>query len=299
MVRDWEIDGRKEVITLFLAGERFIADRQSRGLSTETIAKLQRLVNELVAFFGDIPLSRIGIDEVGKFREEWKVRPSTARKKLERLRSFFKFCVSRKWIAENPASEIAPPKEISVERKPFEKDELEKISWAIPLFPSKGIYREDNRARIKAFVAVLRWTGLRIRDVVQLKKSQVEGERIVLRTHKNQKSVKLVLHPDAKLGLESVKNPGDYFFWSGLGNPKSCVGDWQRTFRRLSKLAGVHIHAHRWRHTFATDLLSKGVAVSEVAAILGNSPRIIEKHYSQWIQARQDAVEKAIKATWA
>jgi integrase len=32
-------------------------------------------------------------------------------------------------------------------------------------------------------------------------------------------------------------------------------------------LAGVHIHAHRWRHTFTTELLSKGVPVSEVAAI--------------------------------
>jgi hypothetical protein len=46
-------------------------------------------------------------------------------------------------------------------------------------------------------------------------------------------------------------------------------------------------------------LLSKGVPVSEVAAILGNSPRIVEKHYSQWIQARQDAIEKAIKAAWS
>ena len=56
-------------------------------------------------------------------------------------------------------------------------------------------------------------------------------------------------------------------------------------------------HAHRWRHTFATQLLSKGVPVSEVAAILGNSPRIIEKHYSQWIHARQDSVNAAVKAT--
>jgi hypothetical protein len=45
-------------------------------------------------------------------------------------------------------------------------------------------------------------------------------------------------------------------------------------------------------------LLSKGVPVSEVAAILGNSPRIVEKHYSQWIQARQLALEAAVKGTW-
>jgi Phage integrase family len=80
--------------------------------------------------------------------------------------------------------------------------------------------------------------------------------------------------------------------------PKAVSGDWQRTFRRLDKLAGVHIHAHRWRYTFATDLLSKGVPVSEVAAILGNSPRIVEKHYSQWISSRQAAIDSAVKAVW-
>jgi hypothetical protein len=35
------------------------------------------------------------------------------------------------------------------------------------------------------------------------------------------------------------------------------------------------------------------------AAILGNSPRIIEKHYSHWIQARQDSINAAVEATWA
>jgi hypothetical protein len=45
-------------------------------------------------------------------------------------------------------------------------------------------------------------------------------------------------------------------------------------------------------------LLSKGVPVSEVAAILGNSPAIVEKHYSQRIQSRQDRLNEAVKATW-
>jgi len=45
-------------------------------------------------------------------------------------------------------------------------------------------------------------------------------------------------------------------------------------------------------------LLSKGIPVSEVAAILGNSPRFVEKYYSQWISSRQDALNEAVKATW-
>jgi integrase len=66
----------------------------------------------------------------------------------------------------------------------------------------------------------------------------------------------------------------------------------------MGEIAGVHVHAHRWRHTFATQLLSKGVPVSEVAPTLGNSPRIVEKHYSQRLQARQAALEASVKTTW-
>jgi integrase/recombinase XerC len=299
IVRDWEIRGRDiESLSVREARKRFIADLTSRGLVEASISKSELLLDELEGKFGELPVARITTDDLAKFREGWNVRPITAIKKLERLRSFFKFCLSRKWVDENPALALRPPKEIAIEVKPYEKEELEKIGWAIPLFPIKGIYGDGSRTRIDAFVKILRWTGLRIRDVVQLKKSAVQNGSITLRTHKNKKPVKLVLHPDAVKALEEVKNLGDYFFWSGLGNAKSCVGDWQRTLRRLGEIAGVHIHAHRWRHTFATDLLSKGVPVSEVAAILGNSPRIVEKHYSQWIESRQAALEEAVKRTW-
>ena len=39
--------------------------------------------------------------------------------------SFFKFCVDRKWISETPASVLRPPREMSVEKKPYEKAQLE------------------------------------------------------------------------------------------------------------------------------------------------------------------------------
>ncbi len=296
LVRDWEIEKPKDVPTIEEASKRFIADLKSRGLSADTVKKSELMTGELSNEFPKWLVDRFTPDDLAKFREKWGGKPSTAAKKLERLRSFFKFCMDRKWCDSNPAKALRAPKESVIERKPFDTWELEKIAWAIPLFPVKGIYGEGNRERIKAFVSVLRWTGLRIRDVVQLKRSAIQDGFITVRTHKNGKPVKLPVHPDISESLPS--GFGEYFFWSGEGNPKSCVGDWQRTLRRLDAIAGVHVHALRWRHTFATQLLSKGVPVSEVAAILGNSPRIIEKHYSQWIQARQDSINTAVKATW-
>jgi integrase len=81
-----------------------------------------------------------------------------------------------------------------------------------------------------------------------------------------------------------------------------CVPDhWSNDLRFREKdgvLASVHIHAHRWRHYFATQLLSKGVRVSVVPAILGISTRLVEEQYSHSISSRQTAFDAALKGAW-
>ena len=92
-----------------------------------------------------------------------------------------------------------------------------------------------------------------------------------------------------------------YYFWSGTSNPKSAVGDWQRALRRLFKLAGVPSgHAHRFRDTFAVELLLAGVPLERVSILLGHqSTRITEKHYSPWVRARQEQLEADVRRAWS
>jgi site-specific recombinase XerD len=192
IVREMESgNGKLELPDVAEAMKRFIADLNSRGLSREHVRKAELLRDELISHFPGARIDKITADELGEVKEGWNVRPSTAIKKLERLRSFFKFCLDRDWISKNPAKALKAPKEIAIVTKPYDELEIEKVSQAIPLFPRKGIYGEDNRERIKAFVAVLRWTGLPIRDVVQLHRSKVSETHIIVRTQKNGKPVKL------------------------------------------------------------------------------------------------------------
>jgi integrase/recombinase XerD len=76
---------------------------------------------------------------------------------------------------------------------------------------------------------------------------------------------------------------------------------WDRSLRQVFKLAkieGRH-NAHRFRDTFATSLLSKGVPLETVSVLLGHqSTRVTERHYSPWVRARQDALVAAVQATW-
>jgi integrase/recombinase XerD len=71
---------------------------------------------------------------------------------------------------------------------------------------------------------------------------------------------------------------------------------WDRSLRRVFKLAkieGRH-NAHRFRDTFATSLLSKGVPLETVSVLLGHQ----STRYSPWVRARQDALVAAVQATW-
>jgi integrase len=101
--------------------------------------------------------------------------------------------------------------------------------------------------------------------------------------------------------LQSVRSvSSQYFFWTGISKPKSAVGDYQRSLKRLFKLAGVSRgHAHRFRHTFAKRLLMKGVPLERVAVLMGHrSPSITLKHYASWVKERQEQLEADVIRIW-
>ena len=74
-------------------------------------------------------------------------------------------------------------------------------------------------------------------------------------------------------------------------------GMMERTLRAVFKKSGVkRAHAHKFRHTLATELLGQGATCEDVADILGNSPAIIRKHYAKWSAARQARIDSLMEA---
>ncbi len=295
-VRTWEIHGIKASISLGDAYDRFIEQHRANGSADETIKKHTRLKKLAVEHFGDVGVRTLSVDDVSRFRESWEFAPLTTRNTIERLRGFFRFCIEREWLEKNPGATLKLPKITQVDRKPYDGHELMAIECALGDYPNWGIYKTNTRERVRTFVSVLRWTGMRIGDAVQLSRANIADGQITLRTEKNGKRVCIPMHPDIASGLKDLG--GEYFFWSGNGKVSSAVSDWERTLARLGKIAHVKCHAHRWRHTFIIECLCEGIPVSEVAAIVGNSPRIIEQHYSQWCVKRQEKINESVKAIW-
>ncbi len=81
--------------------------------------------------------------------------------------------------------------------------------------------------------------------------------------------------------LKAVPKTGRYFFWTGNGKVKSTVGNWQRALKLLFELAVPTGHAHRFRDTFAVEVLLCGIPLERVSILLGHqSVRITKRHYS-------------------
>ena len=297
LVRDWEAGEKRRTVPLREACERFYRDAVARGLGAAQLGKYKLLTEELKRWFPERVVAGMSVEDLRAYRESWDVAPVTASKKLERLRTFFRFCMESGWIESNPARLLKPPKVKMKPTLPFTDGEMEKLLWACEVYPDRP---KGRRAQVKAFVLLLRYSGLRIRDAVTLRRQSILEGKLLLDTAKTGTSVYVPL-PDVLLealgGIQKVDF--NHFFWSGHGNPKSAVADWQRSLKRLCGLAGVKGHAHRFRDTFSVDLLQKGVSLENVSVLLGHqSIRVTQKHYAPWVKSRQESLEREVKKTW-
>src|SRR5271163_4061084 len=118
IIHKWEAGGGlpirqdKRPIPVVQATEEFLADSRARNLRHKTIYKYQRTFRQLVKFgerLGIRYVEEFDTRTLQKFRASWKDKNFGALKKLERLRSFFRFANLKGWIADNPATEIKNP----------------------------------------------------------------------------------------------------------------------------------------------------------------------------------------------
>lgn len=304
LIREWETKGKVGGIgapDLKGATEKYIEDAIARGVRESTLVLIRRVLVHLLAWCdekGFRRLSEIELEQAREYRGTWKYAQVTATKKLERLRAFFRFCVESGWIDRNPFQAVKSPILKQKPTMPFSDEEFESLISACDRFSNKGVHGFDTGKRMKAFILLLRYSGLRRTDAVSISEEKVRGGKVFLYTQKTGTPVWVPIPPHVSELMESIRK-GNYYFWSGNGGLKAATSSWDRAFRKLCKLAGVKGHFHMLRDTFAVSLLLKGTPIEDVAILLGHSDvAVTQKHYSPWIKARQERLEERVKATW-
>lgn len=300
-------------LTVAAAMQMFRAEREDGdlGLAAGTLKSDRFVFGAFVKGCGNITLANFTSVDLKTYRRDVRrVAENTWRTDLIKLGGFFAWCAStpRRWIDEIPTNDVAWPAQKKLCTPPFEREEVDRLKAACDglcangLIATQGKFKLHSRRRARALVLTLLYTGLRISDICRLKRSalNVKTRYVVLRTMKSgDKTQVRVRVPqecvDALMKLPPIgKSP--YFFWSGDG--ELPVSGLAQTLKRLGKLANVEdVHPHRFRDTFATELLSGGADIRAVQLLLGHmSVETTEEFYAHFINRHQELLDRATDA---
>jgi integrase/recombinase XerD len=292
-------------VTIAAAQAAYISDATARHLQPATIDRHRILFRQMTAFAADLGmlyLKQLDTKTLLSFRESWAGTSAlAATKKLERMRTFFKFAVSSGYIETNPAAPIKNPTVKQNPTLPFSHKQMQAILTAAAEGIAHASPQGRNRARrLRALVLFLRYTGLRISDAVGADVDRLQNGKLFLYTQKTGTPVSIPLPAFVVAELEAIPRVSETKWFCHPGTTESCRKKWSESLADLFKCAGVKGHAHQFRDSFAVELLLAGTPIERVSILLGHSSvRITEKHYSPWNRARQDQTEADVRRSWA
>lgn len=249
------------------------------------------------------------------YRGRWQ--RNTVQIRLKQLRTFFNYCVSRRWITYSPASgrELNLPKSNGKSsRVPFSPQEITLILAAVERMP------EAERDTARALILLLLYTGLRISDATFSERSYLT-ERNTLDYHVIKTRRPISLAPEVQRpALDALaKLPANrvYFFWpdrsddyhearQGLRNGEdfpALMPDYEARVRKMTylvvkvlALAGIEGACHRFRDTFAINYLVGGGDIFTLSQLLGHSDvRITQEHYIKLVPGYQERMSQSTR----
>ena len=316
-VNDWigapEIIAREaaQSATVAAAIKGYLEDCTARNLAPRTLRSYGIFCGHLERFCSGRGIARIAAFDVPALTEYRNERakilqPGTLIKELHDISTLLTWCLHQGMISSNPSDKVKAPKNPRRPTLPFERDEVVRMIRACDGFGSKYDSEAERRLsalRARALLMLLLYSGLRISDAALLRRDKLNlhSRKMLLRMEKTGAPVYLQLHPDAVAALQALPAEGQYFFWHGQGEQDSLFATCRRTCERVMKRAGVSGHPHRFRDTFAVELLLNGVDIRTVQRLLGHeSLRTTERYYAPYVTAFQAHLDAATaKLNWS
>lgn len=296
----WESPDTPTLKPVEEAAQAFL--RHCRELAPSSLRKYRNVLEQIKGFcqtqhIGTV--SELTVEVLDDFRAQRDISALTASKELQTLRQFCEFCVGRRWLDHNVAKDLRPPKAARPkEINPYTEAEVARIIAACDEI-GKSAY---ERKRARAMILLMRYTGLRISDVMTLARDRVKDGMIHLHTQKTAGVVRLPVPVELRRALDELPVPRasgkgcPYFLWNGHTSRRQIVTMGHKTLAAVFKKAGVaNARTHRFRHSLATEILAKGGTIQDVADVLGISSHVAAKHYAKWNRARDERIMRLME----
>lgn len=274
--------------------DQFIKHLQKNGRASATILAYNKDLDQVIEYLaknGVNDLAGITSDHLEGFKAELKSNSYTLKsisRKLNSVKSFFKFLVSEGLVTSSPATsvshpkyEVAPPRVLS----PLEYRAL------------RDSVKSD--IRMYAIVEILLQTGLRIGELaaIQLQDITLEKSSLKIRAYESHDARKVPLNKTAKEAIEMYvkerpKTKNTTLFITKTGNP-FLIRNIRTAVNRYFRIAGIEkAKVNDLRHTFIVEQLKAGVPIVELSHMVGHKRLSTTEKYLEFLNGAKAEAKK-------
>ena len=268
-----------------------------KGLSKNTVSSYKNDITSFSSWCDKEHLDRLKITDLNlnyyiSNLFSIGLKSSSINRKISSIKHFYLFLLKKKVIKNSPANEITTPKQEKYLPTSMSEDEVESLLGS----PKSSIKIER---RDKAMIEILYATGMRISELVNLKLTDIDFNRSVLKVFGKGSKERLVPYGEKaaealRIYLEDRKKlDSKDVFLSNRGTRITRGAFWQRIkiYIKRENLKSS-ISPHTLRHAFATHLLNRGADLRSVQILLGHSDLSTTQIYTHIAKKRLGEILK-------
>ena len=265
------------------------------GKSSNTIVAYKGDLNQLITFLKkqdqSLNIEAVTESSIESFKKDLTQNEYTAKsisRKLNSIKNFFSFLKNEGVIAIDPSVEVKHPK--------YEND-LPKILKPIEYRSLRDACRNDNRAT--AIVELMLQSGLRIKEIENLKLDNIKDNEILIESYESHSSRVVPLNNSAKTALKKYLDDGRYpgkaknVFVTKTGRSLLARNIRSLLNRYFNKADIKDIKVNDLRNTFIVFQLKSGVPIDVVSQIVGHKRISTTEKYLELIDSKEES--KGIK----
>ena len=245
--------------------QRMTEDMQVRNLALNTQASYLQQVSLFARYFNKSP-EALGPEEIRTYQvyltNERRLAPGSVLIATAALRFLYRVSLKKDWTFEDAIPAPKKPQKLPVVLSPEEV--LHFLSCV-----SGTMHR--------AILTTCYAAGLRISEVVRLKPTNIDSQRMVIRVEqgKGQKDRYVMLSPkllEILRGWWRVSKPRQWLFPSDLPARHISKDAVEQACQKARRISGIRkpITPHSLRHGFAVHLLESGTDVRTIQLLLGH-----------------------------
>ena len=268
-----------------------------KGLSKNTVSSYENDISSFSSWLNkkQINYKHVSDKDINEFISNLflcGLKSSSINRKISSIKHFYLFLSKKKIIKYSPADEIETPKQEKYLPISMSEKEVER------LLNSPNSNRIIER-RDKAMIEILYATGMRISELVNLKLTDIDFNRSVLKVFGKGSKERLVPYGEKAAEALNIylrdrkRSDSKKVFLSNRGSQITRGAFWQRikVYIKRENLKSS-ISPHTLRHAFATHLLNRGADLRSVQILLGHSDLSTTQIYTHIAKQRLGEILK-------